>query len=128
LYNVGDYTQKEGASLNCLKCRKEIGEKAVFCPECLEDMANHPVKPDTKIFLPRTTSAPIVKKSAPRRKAPSSEERISRMKTAIQLLSIILAVSLMALVLSVVLLVESLATEAHEDAIGQNYGTITQKD
>ncbi len=112
----------------CLKCGKEIGEKAVFCDACLQEMEKYPVKPDAKIFLPRTSAPSVVKKATPRRKVPSAEERISRMKKSIQLLSIVLAVTLMALVLSVALLIESVSTEAPQDAIGQNYGTIQQEE
>lgn len=108
----------------CLKCGKEISEKQVFCEECLAEMEKHPVKPDTKIFLPRTTTPSAVKKNTSRRKNLSPEERILRMKKAIQLLCLILTVTLLSLVLAIFLLVESLSAETPQETIGQNYGTI----
>ena len=111
----------------CMKCGKEIEEKAVFCDTCLQEMAKYPVKPDVKIFLPRSNAPSAVKKSAPRRRTVSVEERMARMKKNIQLLSVVLAVTLLALVLSVALLVESISSEAPQEAIGQNYGTIEQE-
>ena len=112
----------------CLKCGKEVSEKAVFCQQCLSEMNRYPVKPDTKFFLPKHTAPSVVKKAPPRKKVLSPEERISRMKKAIQALSLVLAVTMMALALSVALLFDSVTSETPEDAIGQNYGTIEQKD
>lgn len=108
----------------CLKCGKEISEKQVFCNDCLIEMEKYPVKPDTKIFLPRTTAPSTVKKNTSRRKLLSPEERILRMKKAIQLLCFVLTVTLLGLVLAVFLLIESLSAEAPQETIGQNYGTI----
>lgn len=112
----------------CLKCGAEISEKAVFCQHCLAEMEKYPVKPDAKFFIPQNRAPSVNKKVAPRKKVISPEDKISRMKKTIQLLSIVLAVSLMALVLSIALLVESITTETPEASIGQNYGTIEHKD
>lgn len=112
--------------MNCLKCGKEIEEKQVFCEDCLEVMEKFPVKPDAKLFLPKQTTSTPVKKSAPRKKVLSPEERILRLKKAIHILCIILVVTISALVLSIALLVESMSVESPSNAIGQNYGTITE--
>ena len=112
----------------CLKCGKEIGEKAVFCGDCLAVMEKHPVKPDAKIFLPHPTAPSVVKKAPSRRRVLTAEEKLPRMRKTIQLLCIMLSVALIALALSVALLIESTSTEPKQDAIGQNYGTIDKQD
>lgn len=127
MYNVMEYMLKEGAAVFCLKCGNKIGEKAVFCEQCLKETEHYPVKPDAKIFLPPRTAPSITKKAPPRRKSVTPEEKISRMRKAIQILSIVLAASLIALALSVALLLESMSTETQEESIGQNYGTIDHK-
>ena len=111
--------------MNCLKCGKEIEEKQVFCDSCLAVMEKFPVKPETKIYLPKNAPVAPVKKSAPRKKTLSPEERILRLKKAIHILCIMLVVAISALVLSIALLVESMTVESSSNAIGQNYGTIT---
>ena len=52
----------------CLKCGKEAAEKCAFCPECLEVMAKHPVKPGTPINLHQRKAPVPEKKSTGKRK------------------------------------------------------------
>ena len=112
----------------CLKCGAEINEKAVFCQQCLVEMEKYPVKPDAKFFIPHRKAPSVAKKVTSRRRIISPEEKVSRMKKAIQVLSILLTVSLLALVLSIFLLVDSMTTKTPEASIGQNYGTMEQAD
>lgn len=111
--------------MRCLKCGKEIAEKEVFCEECLAVMAKFPVKPETKIFLPVNTAPTVVKKNIQRRRILSPEERIFRLKKVILWLTVSLLITVLSLVLSITLLVDSLSGEKAETAIGQNYGTMT---
>ena len=112
----------------CLKCGKETEEKAVFCQHCLSEMEKYPVKPDVKFFLPKATAPAVAKKAPSRRKVLTSEERISRMKKAIQWLCILLSVAVLSLALSVALLMDSFSSEDPQTAIGQNYGTIEENE
>ena len=107
----------------CMKCGKEIPEKQAFCDSCLAVMEQFPVKPGTPVLLPnRPTPAPL-KRSSSRKKVLSVEERLAKAKKIIQRLSIILAVALFALVLSIVLLVDTIQSDAPDREIGQNYST-----
>lgn len=51
LYNTF-IIDKEGESVNCMRCGKENKGKDVFCPDCLSDMERYPVKPGTVIHIP----------------------------------------------------------------------------
>lgn len=108
----------------CLKCGKEIPEKQAFCDRCLTVMDQYPVKPDTHILLPNRSIPQTVKKSAGRKKEPTTKERLARAKKAIQWLSIALAVVVFALSLSVTLLVDTIKSKTTDNAIGQNYNTV----
>ena len=65
--------------MNCMKCGREISDDQVFCPKCLEQMDACPVKPDIVVQLPqRRESQP--KKPQSRKKAPTPEEQVLRLK------------------------------------------------
>ncbi len=68
----------------CLKCGKSTEESQVFCPECLEIMHKYPVKPETHIHLPKRAASPQTKKAARRKKGPSPEEQISRLRRTVR--------------------------------------------
>ena len=107
----------------CMKCGKEIPGKQAFCDRCLEVMARFPVKPETHVLLPNRDTSTAPKKSPARRKPLSVEERLIRTKKVIQWLSIALAATFFALVLSVSLLIETMTPETQGGTIGQNYST-----
>ena len=107
----------------CMKCGKEIPEKQAFCDSCLAVMAQFPVKPAARVLLPNRDLPPTAKKSPTRKRSLSTEERLARAKKIIQWLSIILATTIIALILSVSLLIETIAPKAQNGAIGQNYST-----
>lgn len=109
----------------CMKCGKEIPEKQTFCDDCLAEMAKFPVKPGTPVLLPHRSIAAPLKKAASRKKILSLEERLGRAKKAIQWLSIALAVTLFACILSISLLFDSMAAKETGHEIGQNYNTIS---
>ena len=86
--------------MSCMKCGVETPETQVFCDHCLELMKAHPVKPGTRIHLPKraliTTEA---KKPAKKKKLLSPDEqitvlklRILRMRLAIVILVFIVCV------------------------------------
>ena len=119
-----DYTQKEKAPLYCMKCGKEINESQVFCDGCLDVMDRFPVKPGTRVLLPNRAAPTVSKKAATRRKVLTTEERLTRCRKAIQVLSIALAVTIFALCLSISLLVDNVNNETPNRVIGQNYSTV----
>ena len=111
--------------MHCMKCGKEIPEKQSFCDGCLAIMEQFPVKPGTPALIPNRPAPAPLKKTVSRKKILSPEERLARAKKAIQWLSIILAVALFALFLSVSLLIDTIKAEPQEKEIGQNYSTVS---
>lgn len=107
----------------CMKCGKKIPEKQAFCDNCLAVMDRFPVKPGTRVLLPNREIPTTVKKAPAKRKVLSVEEQLARSKKVIQWLSLILAVTFLALFLSVSLLIETISPEIEAGAIGQNYNT-----
>lgn len=107
----------------CMKCGKEIPEKQAFCDDCLAVMEQFPVKPETRILLPNRPVPNTAKKTPTRKKVPTVEERMARMRRAIQWLSVSLAVAIFALFLSITLLADAMAPDTSGNAIGQNYNT-----
>ena len=114
--------------MNCLKCGVEIGEDQVFCEKCLAEMRRFPVKPGTPVQLPNRPDADAPKKTAPRRRPLTPEEQIRNLRKAIQWLSVLLVVSLIAFIFSVSLLWEYTDAKNVANIIGQNYSTISNLD
>lgn len=107
----------------CMKCGKEIPEKQAFCDSCLAVMDKFPVKPETRVLLPKHTVPAAVKKAPARKKVVSTEERLVKLRKVVQWLSITLAAAIFALFLSITLLIDSIGPETPLGAIGQNYST-----
>lgn len=114
--------------MNCMRCGKETEGKDVFCPTCLEDMAQHPVKPGTAIHIPVRQEAPI-KKPAKKIKELTPEEQLDNAQNAMQILLITVLGLLTTLIIiaSVFFYVISLPEAQPEQTqapMGRNY-TIT---
>ena len=82
--------------MNCVKCGREIPEDQVFCEICLAEMERYPVKPDTAIHIPSRAPEVEVKKSRfKRRRIPTPEEMVPRLKKKLRRTRWILAVVLL---------------------------------
>ena len=112
--------------MNCMKCGREIGEGAVFCDSCLEDMKKYPVKPGIAIQLPgRKESPAAVKKAVPkRRQPPTLEEQIAKLKKRIRRLTVLWLITALLLAAAIYPTVEYL-TGRSITLPGQNYSTVT---
>jgi len=88
--------------VQCLKCGREIPDRAVFCPSCLKGMEDYPIKPGTVIQLPTRPATPE-KKAQKKREEP--REIIARQRKLLQgLLGWIALLSLVILLLACILL------------------------
>lgn len=108
----------------CMKCGRETKENCVFCDSCLAEMAASPVKPGTPVQLPSRPNSPV-KKSNPRRKAPSPEEQVGRLRRTVQWLALGMVVLIAVLFMTVSILVHTLGVQKAQETIGQNYSTVT---
>lgn len=88
--------------MKCIKCGKDTSGSAVFCDECLDDMARHPVKRGTPLILPKRDRVQPVKHSRKRTLKP--EQQVSNLKTTIRLLVALVVVLIAALTASILLL------------------------
>ena len=107
--------------MSCLKCGRETAEGNVFCAECLEYMAAHPVKPGIRVTIPKRPKAepihPVVKPQTP-------EEIIEKLHKRIRLLVVLILVLLIGLCTSIGIIAYHHATTEHGGfGIGQNYST-----
>lgn len=105
--------------MSCIKCGKDTLGQDVFCKECLEVMADYPVKPGTPVLIPDQTSV----RRHPTRKlrALEPEEIIRRQRRLIRLLCVTVAVLLVAWALSTAMLIRSLM-DNNTLPLGQNFG------
>lgn len=91
--------------MGCMKCGKKLGESQVFCDECLEKMAQCPIKPGTVVKLPDRPAAPAAKKKPLRRRYFwNAEDEIGTLRSKIRWLTFALIVAILGFLLSVVLI------------------------
>lgn len=108
--------------MQCLKCGRETQGKDVFCPQCLEVMAQCPVKPGTVVNIPQR---------APSKKPPSGKKQakpeiiLARLNQSIKRLRIAVAILSVLLVLSAGALSFLLYQSYTQPDIGFNYNTIS---
>ena len=108
--------------MNCVKCGKETTENNVFCPDCLAQMADYPVKPGTPVTIPDQGA---VRRPQPRKvRAPEPEDVIRRQKKLIRLLFVSVAILLIAWALTTAMVIRMLM-EDDSTPIGQNFGFTT---
>ena len=116
-----------GVSMNCMKCGREVESGQVFCPQCLELMAQHPVKPDVVIKLPQRKEVPA-KKNSPRKKVRTAEEQVVQLKRRNFLLTTILCLLLAISLLFLSLCIDYIRQLDVQKLLGQNYSTVETVD
>lgn len=87
--------------MNCMRCGRECENQDVFCPECLEYMAQHPVKPGTVINLPKRSNRP----RPARKRENTPEEQIRWLEKRLDVRGAWIAILTVALVVCAGLLV-----------------------
>ena len=113
--------------MNCLRCARETSGQQVFCDACLDDMARHPVKSDTPIYLPVRKVSVAPKSKRRHRRERTAEEIVPILRKRIRVLTalvVILAMMLGAAVTGVWLAkIQGAGLSIPE--IGQNFQSIT---
>lgn len=102
----------------CLKCGKKTGVSQVFCPDCLDIMAQYPVKPDAVVHLPQR--APVVHEKRP---VPRMAKQLDLLRKRVRWLWGTIVVLVLLLCLTAGLLIHMLKTDAAVRQIGTNYNT-----
>ena len=86
----------------CMKCGKKLGVSQVFCDECLEQMKENPVNPNTVVTLPRRESAPAQKKKiTPHRYFWNLEGENDTLRTKLRWMRFALVVAIVGFLISV---------------------------
>ena len=93
----------------CMKCGRDAKEGQVFCESCLQIMDQHPVKPDTVVYLPRRNPASTPKKT--RKRVIPPEEQVIALKKRSRKLTLWLVLSLLLLGISLTVLTLQLLPE-----------------
>ena len=109
--------------MNCMKCGRDVKDGQIFCPKCLELMEQCPVKPDVVVKLPSRPEAPI-KKPQPRKKAPTPEEQILRLKKKNRWLIAVICLLLAATIALAHLSADFFHQIDVQKFLGQNYSTV----
>ena len=107
--------------MNCMKCGREIPPEEVFCPDCLADTANYPVKPGVVVQIPTRPAASAVKKPAKRSLSP--EEQVKTLTKRVRRLWGALILSILLMAAAVGLAIYSLQGEELQFIPGQNYSS-----
>ena len=106
--------------MSCLKCGKKTENEQAFCNHCLEEMAKHPVKPDTVITLPRQNRN---KTQVSRKRPLQPEEQLLAMHRLVRrLIAALIAVTIL-FILSAAGLVYNYKNSEAPPTIGRNYTT-----
>ena len=96
-----------------MRCGNETEGKAVFCPECLEEMERYPVKPGTLIHIP-VRSEPDSRKTAKKRRELTVEEQLANAQHLLKALFITTLCLLGALIVTGTLLLFSLSNTVEQ--------------
>ena len=106
--------------MNCMRCGREIGEEQVFCTDCLVDMEQYPVKPGTVVNIPQRPTNPVPRKTVVRKKAPTPEETILKLRKRLRFFVIAWLVTLLATAALAYPAYQYVVEENHFST-GQNY-------
>lgn len=93
--------------MKCMKCGTAITSGQVFCENCLQGMANHPVKPGTPIQLPPKATSVAPKPSHKRvKKVRKPEEQVIHLRKTVFALILVILLLAAALCFALVSLVQ----------------------
>lgn len=114
--------------MKCLRCARETADRQVFCNACLDDMARHPVRSDTPIYLPVRKAGDTPKRPARRfRRERTAEEIVFILRKRVRVLTALVVILVMMLAAAVtgVWLAKRQGGGFSIPDIGQNFQSIT---
>ncbi len=109
--------------VNCLKCGKATTEGQVFCPQCQEKMAKHPVKPGSVVHLTHREVPLSDKKSSARGREETPQDQLLQLRKMIRWLIATIALLSLLLCAAAGMLIHTFTEESVAPVIGRNYTT-----
>ena len=88
----------------CIKCGRKLEEGQAFCPQCLAEMDQYPIKPGTPVQLPQHSQISPAKPRQKKREI-KPEEQIQQLRSANTWLKLMVAALLAGFVLLAVFLI-----------------------
>ena len=107
--------------MNCMKCGVEIPENQVFCDPCLSVMEDYPIKPDTRIHLPKRDNPVEAPKRSSRKKRLTQEEQISALRLKVLRLRLTAVILALLLCVAGAILGQKMYEDFTKPDTGRNY-------
>lgn len=113
--------------MSCLRCGRETAEAHVFCNACLDYMAQHPVKSDTPIYLPKRDQKEAQKKHRRVKRERTAEEIIESLRKRVRFLTAVCLIFVMMLAAAAagVWFAKKQGADLSIPGAGQNFQIIT---
>ena len=112
--------------MTCMKCGVDIPEGQVFCDHCLSVMEEYPVKPSTRIHLPKRAFAEEEqKKPGKKKRTLSPEEQIAALRLKVRRLRLAAVVLVFILCIVTGFLVLKIYSDFTTPETGRNYNIDT---
>lgn len=91
----------------CIKCGRKLEDGQTFCPGCLEEMTEYPIKPGTPVLLPQHPKD-LPEKTRQKKRELKPEEQIRQLKSAnwwlkLTVIALVAAFALLAVLLLIML-------------------------
>lgn len=115
--------------MNCLKCGEKIEHNQVFCPNCLAEMEQYPIKPDIVVQLPSQQKAkqPAAPQNAVRRQTMADmEAKCRKLKKANRVLTTLMVIFILATLVLSAMTFNLIEQWGLVKKWGQNYTTISE--
>lgn len=114
--------------MNCLRCGRETVDQQVFCQACLDNMARHPVKSDTPLYLPvrKEKDAPR-KQTRWHKKERTAEEMVVILRKRVRFLTAVALIlfAMLSAAVAGVWIAKQQGAEITIPNIGQNFHSVT---
>lgn len=110
--------------MNCMRCGRDIPLGQAFCKECLADMEQHPVKPDTPVQLPSPPPPVQHKTRTHNRKQKKPEEQLVSLRKRMRLQTLVFILVVLLLIGSTLYFAYKLYS-TQNFLPGQNYRSFT---
>lgn len=115
--------------MNCLKCGERIEHNQVFCPNCLAEMEQYPVRPDIVVQIPmeqKSKPKPAPQNAVHRQSMEEVEAKCRKLKKTNHVLLAVCVILMAATLVLSAMTFNLLDRWGFIVKLGQNYTTISE--